>query len=191
MKAAFLVLTLAAGAVTATAAPVAYEVDPTHTYPSFEADHLGGLSVWRGKMEKSKGTVMLDKAAGAGEVDIEIDLDSIDFGNRQLNNWAIGDKFFDTKNNPKARYKGTLAGFVDGKPTKVNGQLTMKGVTKPVELTIASFKCMPHPLSKRDLCGADAMGSFDRDDFGLGFGKEYGFRTKVDLRIQVEAVATN
>ena len=49
---------------------------------------------------------------------------------------------------------------------------------------------MPHPLLKRELCGADAQGMFNRDEFGLGYGKEYGFRMGVQLRIQVEAIAT-
>ena len=163
---------------------------PEHTYPSFEADHLGGLSVWRGKLKKSSGTVTLDKAAGSGSVDVTVDLDSIDFGHRQLNNWAVGAQFFDTAQNAGAAYRGRLENFVDGAPTQVTGELALHGVTRPLTLKINSFKCMPHPLLKRELCGADAQGMFNRDEFGLGYGKEYGFRMGVQLRIQVEAIAT-
>jgi polyisoprenoid-binding protein YceI len=172
------------------AAPVTYKIDPEHTYPSFEADHLGGLSVWRGKLKKSSGTVTLDKAAGSGSVDVTVDLDSIDFGHRQLNNWAVGAQFFDTAQNAGAAYRGRLENFVDGAPTQVTGELALHGVTRPLTLKINSFKCMPHPLLKRELCGADAQGMFNRDEFGLGYGKEYGFRMGVQLRIQVEAIAT-
>ncbi len=65
----------------------------------------------------------------------------------------------------------------------------MHGVTRPLTLTVHALKCVAHPMLKRDYCGADASGSFNRDDFGLGAGKDYGFDMKVDLRIQVEAIA--
>jgi polyisoprenoid-binding protein YceI len=171
------------------AAPVTYQVDPMHTYPSFEADHMG-VSFWRGKMNKSAGTVMLDKSAGAGSVDITIDLSSIDFGLEAMNTWAKGKDFFNVKKSPKAIYKGKLENFVDGNPTQVSGELTLNGRTKPVNLTISRFKCLPHPMLKREFCGADASGSFKRDEFGLEAGKDYGFNMDVALRIQVEAVAT-
>jgi polyisoprenoid-binding protein YceI len=71
----------------------------------------------------------------------------------------------------------------------VTGTLTLNGQTQPVNLTIHRFKCVPHPMLKRELCGSDASGSFKRDAFGLTAGKDYGFRMDVGLRIQVEAVA--
>jgi len=58
-----------------------------------------------------------------------------------------------------------------------------------MDLTIHQLKCMPHPMFKRDFCGADASGSFNREEFGLGAGKDWGFKMDVSLRIQVEAVA--
>jgi len=177
-------------ATPAIAAPVTYTIDPEHTYPSFEADHLAGLSVWRGKMNKSAGTVTLDKDSGSGEVDVAVELGSIDFGQKQLERWAVGPQFFDAKKHPQARYRGRLDGFVNGMPTQVVGALTLRGVTRPLTLRLNSFKCMPHPIFKRELCGADAQGSFKRDEFGLDAGKDYGFNMDVQLRIQVEALAT-
>jgi len=182
-----LTLVIAAPAI---AAPVTYKIDPEHTYPSFEADHLAGLSVWRGKMNKSAGTVTLDKDSGSGEVDVAVELGSIDFGQKQLERWAVGPQFFDAKKHPQARYRGRLDGFVNGMPTQVVGALTLRGVTRPLTLRLNSFKCMPHPIFKRELCGADAQGSFKRDEFGLDAGKDYGFNMDVLLRIQVEALAT-
>lgn len=176
-------------APTAQAAPALYTIDPTHTFPSFEADHMG-LSVWRGKFNKSTGTVTLDKTAGSGEVDITIDMDSIDFGLDAMNAKARGDGMFDTTQFPLATYKGQLAGFVNGAPTQVVGRLTMHGITRPLTLQIQSFKCRPHPMYRRDWCGADALATFQRDDFGVDTGKEYGFKMDVTLRIQVEAVKT-
>lgn len=171
------------------AAPALYTIDSAHTFPSFEADHMG-MSLWRGKFNKTSGTVTLDKAAGSGEVDITIDMDSIDFGLDVMNAKARGDGMFDTTQFPLATYKGQLAGFVNGAPTQVVGRLTMHGVTRPVELKILSFKCRPHPMYRRDWCGADALATFQRDDFGVDSGKEWGFDMGVTLRIQVEAVKT-
>lgn len=176
-------------AAAAFAAPTTYEVDPQHTYPSFEADHLGGLSVWRGKFNKTAGRIVLDKAAGTGAVDLVIDIDSIDFGLDQMNAVAKGQDMFDAERFPYARYRGQLEGFTEGGPTRVVGEFTLHGVTQPLTLQIRQFKCVPHPLFKRELCGADAHASFQRDAFGIDAGKRFGFNMEVALRIQVEALA--
>lgn len=181
---------LALQATIAVAAPVTYEIDPTHTFPSFEADHMG-ISVWRGKLNTSSGTVTLDKAAGTGSVKVDIDVGSIDFGLDIMNDKARSAELFDAEKYPKATYTGTLSDFRDGAPTKVQGQLTLHGVTKPVDLDIKHFKCIPHPLNKRDLCGADALATIRRDEFGMSAGKDYGFDMNVVLRIQIEATASN
>src|SRR2546423_8779288 len=114
-------LALAAGSVLAE--PVTYPIDPAHTYPSFEADHFGGLSNWRGKFDKSSGTIVLDKDKSSGTVDITIDATSIDFGHAKLNDHAKSAEMFDVAKFPTATYKGTLAKFKDGAPTEVEGQL--------------------------------------------------------------------
>ena len=183
-----LVACIASLPLSATAATVTYKVDPEHTYPSFEADHLGGLSTWRGKFNHSTGTITLDKAAGTGTVEIVVDMASADFGHDVLNKAMQGKEMFEADRYPQAIYKGRLADFVEGKPTRVVGDLTLHGVTQPLTLTIDTFKCMPHPLFKRELCGADALATFRRDDFGMTAGKDYGFSMDVALRIQVEAI---
>lgn len=174
---------------TALAATVAYDIDPEHTFPSFEADHLGGLSVWRGKFNRSHGSVSLDREAGNGTVEVVIDVSSIDFGHDALNQHAVGPELFDAEKYPQAVYKGQLEGFVEGRPTRVAGELTLHGVTRPVELELAGFKCMPHPVLRREVCGADALATIQRDEFGMEAGKDYGFDMAVTLRIQVEAIA--
>lgn len=173
----------------ATAAETTYDLDPAHTFPSFEADHLGGLSVWRGKFNSSRGSVSLDRAAGTGRLEVVVDTASVDFGLDAMDEHARGEGLLDVAQWPQARYTGRLVDFVDGRPTRVEGELTLRGVTRPLALEIRSFKCMPHPLHGRQLCGADALATFQRDDFGIDAGKDYGFDMAVTLRIQVEAVA--
>jgi polyisoprenoid-binding protein YceI len=180
---------LLAASGSALAAATTYRIDPDHTYPSFEADHMGGLSVWRGKFNHTRGTVTLDKAAGLGTVDVTVDMTSADFGQEQLNKGAQGKDLFETAKYPQARYTGKLVDFVNGAPTRVTGKLTLHGVTHPLDLKIDSFKCMQHPVFKREVCGADALATFRRDTFGIDAGKDYGFGMDVTLRIQVEAIA--
>ena len=175
------------GAVSA--APFSYDIDPEHTYPSFEADHMG-LSIWRGKFNKTTGKVTLDKSAGTGTVDIAIETASIDFGHAKVREYVAGPDQLDAAKYPTLTYKGRLGRFVNGAPTELTGELTLRGATKPVALKINSFKCIPHPLIKRELCGADAFGTFKRSDFGMEYGEQWGFKPEVTLRIQVEALRT-
>ncbi|WP_454829761.1 YceI family protein [Pseudoxanthomonas wuyuanensis] len=181
-----ILLVLAFAASTAAAEEKIYVLDPGHTFPSFEADHMG-MSTWRGKFNHSRGEVRIDRERGTGQVEVVIDSRSIDFGLDALNEWAIGEQFFDTAKYPEATYRGKLTAFRDGAPTQVEGELTLHGVTRPLTLTIDRFKCQPHPMHKRDWCGADAHATFDRSQFGLDAGKDYGFDMDVTLRIQVEA----
>lgn len=170
------------------AEPVTYQIDPTHTHPSFEADHMGGLSTWRGKFNQASGTIVMDKAARTGTVEVTIDVGSIDFGNDKLNEHARSADMFDVAKYPTAVYKGELRDFEDGKPGKVVGTLTLHGVTRPLTLEIDEFLCKPHPVSKKEVCGADASAEFKRSDFGVSYGQAYGFKQEVELQIQVEAV---
>ncbi|HEV2230391.1 MAG TPA: YceI family protein [Steroidobacteraceae bacterium] len=181
----FAVASLAAGA--ALAAPVTYQVDPAHTYPSFEADHFGGMSVWRGKFDRSSGSIVLDREAGTGTVDITIDAASIDFGHAKLNEHVKSPEMLDVQKYPTALYKGTLTNFKNGAPTEVHGELTLHGVTKPLNLKINSFLCKMTPLAKGERCGADASATLNRADFGINYGDKYGFNMTVKLAIQVEA----
>ena len=191
MKLKQLCIALLASGLTATAfaAVDTYKIDPAHTYPSFEADHMG-LSVWRGKYKKTSGTIMLDRAAKTGSIDILIDAASIDFGHEGMNAHAKKDDIFDVAKFPEVTYKSKTITFTGDVPTSINGELTLHGVTKPVTLTISKFKCIMHPMHKKEVCGADASASFNRGDFGVTKGLPM-FSPEVKLAIQVEAVKTN
>ena len=185
---------IAAGALascvslSAFAAADTYQLDPTHTYPSFEADHFGGLSVWRGKFTKSSGTVTLDRTAKTGTVEVNVDPASIATGNGKLDDHLKSAEFFDVSKFPAATYKGTDIKFDGDKPSEVIGTLTMHGVTKPINLKVESFKCFVNPMMKKEVCGVEATTTFDRGDFGMDYGKAYGFSLKTVLHIQAEGV---
>jgi polyisoprenoid-binding protein YceI len=166
------------------AAPVTYNLDPKHTYPSFAADHFGGLSVWRGKFDATSGKVVYDKDAKSGSIEVTVDMNSIDFGMPKLNEHAKSAEIFDAAKYPTATYTGKFTKFDGATPTEAEGTLTMHGVTKPVTLKIDSFKCMH--LQNRDVCGADASATLNRADFGVNYGEKVGFKQEVKLQIQVE-----
>ncbi|HET9817804.1 MAG TPA: YceI family protein [Rhodanobacteraceae bacterium] len=192
-------LALLAAASIAEAQPVTYTIDPDHTYPSFAADHMG-LSIWRGKFDHTSGTITLDRAAHTGTVHIVTQVSSINFGNPPLTKMVLRDQlpaslcqsqcaFFDAAQYPQAVYDGKLADFVDGAPTRVVGTLTLRGITRPLDLKIEQFKCVPDPMLKpRERCGAEASATFDRAAFGIDAGKSFGLDMTVSMQIQVEAV---
>jgi polyisoprenoid-binding protein YceI len=164
-----------------------YNIDPSHTYPSFEADHMG-LSFWRGKFTKSSGKIILDRQAKTGgSVEISIDASTVDFGHAKMNEKARGDEIFNVAKFPTITYKSTALKYEGDKLVVVEGEMTMLGITKPLSLTLTHFKCLIHPLHKREVCGADAHGRFDRSDFGMNIGLPR-FSPEIKLAIQVEGV---
>lgn len=173
-------LTAPAQAVTET-----YSIDPSHTYPSFETSHMD-ISVWRGKFNRSQGRVELDRERQQGSVDVRIEAASIDFGHEKMNEVARGENFFQVERFPEIRYRGRLR-FDGGQPVAVDGELSLLGVTRPVQLRIERFRCVVHPLLRREVCGADALAEFDRRDFDMDYSAQYG-STQVRLAIQVEAM---
>jgi polyisoprenoid-binding protein YceI len=191
MKHHYALLLLISGITSAGAASTTYNVDPDHTHPSFEVDHFGGVSIWRGTFKKTSGTVQIDTAAKTGTVDVVIDTATIDFAHDKLNEHVSSPEMLDVAKYPTAEYKGKFVEFANGAPKTISGDLTLHGVTKPVTLTINTFKCFQNPMLKKQVCGADASGSFNRADFGVNYGQQYGFKQDVLLRIQVEGVKVN
>jgi polyisoprenoid-binding protein YceI len=162
-----------------------YTIDPNHTYPSLEFSHIG-LSIWRGKFNKTSGKVTLDRNSRTGTADIQVDTASIDFGHDKMNEFALGADWLNVEKFPTMTYKGVLK-FKGDSPTSMDGELTLLGVTKPVALKINSFTCIFHPYFKKEVCGADAEGVLNRADFGMSQYSE-GEAGRIQIRIQVEAI---
>jgi len=168
------------------AAPVTYILDSRHTYPSFEADHFGGLSVWRGKFTDTSGKVVYDKEAKTGSIEVTVNMSSVNYGYPKLDEHAKSAEILDVAKYPTATYSGTFTQFNAAGPSEAQGTLTLHGVSKPLTLKINSFLCKPNPQTKKEVCGADASATFNRSDFGITFGDAYGFQMWVKLQIQVE-----
>jgi polyisoprenoid-binding protein YceI len=168
------------------AAPVTYVLDPKHTFPSFAADHMGGLSVWRGKFTDTSGKVVYDKDAKSGSIEVTVNMNSVDFGLAKLDEHTKSPEILDAAKFPTATFSGQFTQFNGATPTEAAGTLTLHGISKPLTLKINSFMCKPNPMTKKEVCGADASGTFNRSDFGITYGDAYGFKMWVKLEIQVE-----
>ena len=171
-------------AAPALAAPETFNVEPTHTFPRFSYNHLG-YSVQLSRFDKTSGKVVLDKAAKTGSVDIVINTKSVSTGSDVFNEHIQGEDFLDTGKFPTATFKSTKVVFEGDKPAKIEGNLTLKGVTKPVTLTVTSFQTMPHPMVKKDALGANAFTTVKRTDFNMGKNAPYvGDEVRIDIAIE-------
>jgi polyisoprenoid-binding protein YceI len=182
--------TLAALAISAAfalpAAADSYTIDPGHTYPGFEINHLG-FSTMRGTFDATSGSVTLDPAAKSGSIEITIDTASIDTGHAKRDDHLKSEEFFNVAKFPSMTYKATKLKFNGDKLAGADGELTLLGVTKPVTLAVTSFNCGPHPMNKKQVCGANATATIKRSEFGM---KAYvpAVGDEVKISIEVEAV---
>ena len=179
-------LIISAAATSAFAAPETYGIDPTHTFPSFSYSHFG-LTTQISKFEKTTGTVTLDKAAKTGAVDITIDMTSVNTGYATFNEHIQGEDFLDTAKYPTATFKSTKVTFDGDKPASIDGDLTIKGVTKPVTLKVTHFSTMPHPMLKKDAIGANASTVIKRSEFNASkYAPNVG--DEVTITVSLEAI---
>jgi len=171
-------------ATSAIAAPQTYVVEGTHTFPRFSYSHFG-YSTQLSRFDKTTGTVVFDAEGKTGSVDIVIDMTSVNTGFADFNGHIQGEDFLDTAKFPKATFKSTKVVYQDGKPTSIDGQLTIKGVTKPVTLTVSSFQAMPHPMLKKAALGANAWTVIKRSEFNAGKYAPYvGDDVRIDIAIE-------
>ena len=143
-----------------------YSIDPNHTFPVFEVNHLG-FSTQHVRFDKTSGTITLDMAAKKGSVDLKIETTSLDMGFPLWNEHMSADGFFNTAKFPTMTFKSTKLIFKDDKVVAAEGDFTMLGVTKPLTITVNDFKCGDHPMLKKPMCGANITGTIKRSDFGM------------------------
>lgn len=174
----------AAAAAPALAAPETFVLDGSHTFPRFSYSHFG-YSTQLSSFSKTTGKVVFDKVAKTGAVDIVIDTKSVNTGFDTFNEHIQGEDFLNTAKFPTATFKSTKVVFEGDKPAKVEGQLTIKGVTKPVTLTVTSFQAMPHPMMKKDAIGANAYTVIKRSEFNAGKYAPYvGDEVRIDVALE-------
>ena len=182
---AILALTVSV-ALPAFAAPETYVVEGTHTFPSFSYTHLG-FSTQQSRFDKTTGKITIDRAAKTGSLDVSIDAKSVNTGVEVFNGHLKGEDYFNVEKFPVITFKSSNFKFDGDKPATINGDLTIKGVTKPVTLAVTSFNCAPHPFTKKEVCGANASTKIKRSEFNAGKNAP-AVSDEVTLNIAVEAV---
>jgi polyisoprenoid-binding protein YceI len=168
MKKLFAALFCSLSLASVLAAVDVYERDPDHTFAWFEFNHLG-YSMQRDRFDKVDATVTLDLANQVGTVEVAIDAHSVSTGSRMFDQVLQSETFFDANKFPLITFKSTRLSF--GKfddVTSVDGILTIKGISRPLTLTVTHFKCMMHPMLRKPACGLNATGKVSRSDFNLG-----------------------
>lgn len=163
-----------------------YTIDPTHTFPAFEIDHLG-FSTQRGRFNLTQGKLVLDEENKTGSVEISIDDASIDTGLAKLEEHLRAEDFFDVKRFPTLLFKGDQFRFVEDRLVAVSGHLTLHGVTLPVSLNVTRYKCGLNVARLRKVCGADLSTRIKRSDYGMSKGTPF-VGDEVRVSIQVEAI---
>ncbi len=186
----FVLSLTAAAALLAGASQVqaaSYAIDPTHTFATFEISHFG-TTTNRGRFDKKGGTVEFDRAAKTGKVELTIDTTSINTGTAQFDKHLQSAELFDAAKFPTAKFVADKFSFNGDKVSEVAGTLTLLGKTNPVTLKANNFNCYTSPMLKREVCGGDFETTFDRTQFGMNYGIDWGFPKNVRLLVQVEAI---
>lgn len=173
-----------AGQAGAQEAAQRFVLDPTHTFPSFEIRHQG-VSLMRGKFNRTQGRVVLDPTGKENLIEVVVDANSVDTGLDDLNQKLRGSAFFSAHRFPDVRFVATRIEFKDGKPVSAHGELTMLGQTRPLSLEIRDYACTLQFLTRRPLCGADVHATLKRSEFGMNFGIPL-IGDEVRLAIEVE-----
>ena len=179
-----LLLALLAG-LALPAAAADYVVDPSHTYATFEIDHMG-FSTQRGQFERTSGQIRYDQEARTGQIEIRIDAASLDTGFKLRDDVLRGSEWFNVESFPDIIFRSQRLVFNEERPIAVEGLLVMLGETRPMRLDIARFKCGLNLAVRKRGCGADAQGMLRRSEFGMQTGLPF-IGDEVRLRIQVEA----
>lgn len=152
------------------AAPLAqadtYVIDPTHTFAFWEVNHLG-LSNFKGRFDRTEGTIQFSPADRSGRADITIHADSVNSGVADLDEHLRNEDFFHVEKYPTLRFVGEGFHFDGERVVAVDGELTMLGTTQPVQLQFTSFNCLEHPMRRVQACGGNAVAHVQRSHFGM------------------------
>lgn len=168
----------------ALATPETFIIDTNHTKPRFSYNHFG-YSIQMSRFDKVSGKIVLDKETKQGSMNVTIDTTSVNTGFALFNEHIQDVDFFDTAKYPTATFTSDKLNYKADQLSSIDGTLTIKGISKPVKLTVTSLMCMPHPMKKKDACGANASVVVKRSDFDMGKHVPYvGDEVTIDLPVE-------
>ena len=181
------VVAILAGAVAGPApAQETYVIDPVHSQPMFEVQHMS-FSLQRGTFSKVTGKITLDRAARKGALDVTIDTSTVKTIDPRLDTHVRGEDFFNVAKYPSMTFKSSELRFDGDRVVGADGELTLLGITKPVKLKVANFVCGDHPFNKKPMCGAEVTATIKRSEWGMKYGVPKAVGDDVKITIPVEA----
>lgn len=166
-----------------------YKIDPAHTFSSFEYTHWG-LSQQRGRFDKNAGMIEFDPETKTGAIDIQINIASVNTGTAMFDEILRSEQFFDAAQFPNILFKSKALRFDEDKLTKVEGDLTIKEITRPVIFEITHFACRFMVIYMRRACGANGYTKILRSDFNIGRFVPF-VSDAVTLHFSLEAIRTD
>jgi len=168
------------------AAPETFVIDTPHSFSNFEAGRMG-INWIRGRFNKTAGKITLDRAEKKGSIEAEIDVGSVDTGYARRDELLRTEDYFNVAQHPTMTFRADNPRFNGDALAGANGELTMLGVTRPVSLEITSFKCITHPVNKREICGAIAQTTIQRSEFGMTKASR-SISNEIRIWINIEAI---
>ena len=164
-----------------------YTIDPSHSEPRYEIQHMRGLSTQWGSFGKLSGKVTLDRGARKGTIDVTIDTASIRSHDARVDAILKGENYFNVEKYPTMSFKSTNLAFDGDKLVGADGELTMIGVTRPVALKVSNFSCGENPFNKKPVCGGEATATIKRSEWGMKYGVPKAVSDEVRLTLPIEA----
>ena len=176
------------GATAAQAEPVAYTLDPTHTQVDFRWQHLG-LSTPAASMDQVQGTLNWDAANPTrSSVRVTMPVAGVRTRVAALDEHFRSAPYFDAAAHPNVTFESTRVERARGANRyRVHGNLTIKGITRPVVLDARLNAAKPHPMFKAPAVGFNATGSVKRSDFDMKESLPM-VSDRIELNITAEAV---
>ncbi|MDN8182031.1 YceI family protein [Acinetobacter baumannii] len=183
-------LAVALASTVTLAAPVDYKIDPTHTATVFSWNHFG-FSTPSANFSDIQGVIKVDNAKPANSsVNVTIPLSSVNTNVPALDKEFQEEAWFNAAKYPNITFKSTKVETKDKKHFKITGDLTVKGITKPVVLDAVLNKQGEHPMAKVPAIGFNATTSFNRSDFGLGnYVPNVGDKITVNITTETTAAS--
>ncbi len=165
-----------------------YQLDPSHTNAIFEIDHFG-TSTNIGIFNNLEGVLSFDAKQQTGHINIDIPMSKLDTGRKQFDEHLKAADLFNAAQYPSMNFKSSKWHFNKGKVSKIEGILTLKGVSKPITLTASKFNCYNSPMfANKEVCGGDFSATIDRTLWGMDYLVKMGMSKTVNLTIHAEGV---
>ncbi|CUU07929.1 MAG: YceI family protein [Fimbriimonadales bacterium] len=166
---------------------ITYRIDPVHSTVIFRVKHMNTAFVY-GRFNQFSGTLVVDeKNPERSSVQFEIDLNSVDTGNAQRDDHLRSPDFFNTRQFPKATFKSTRVRKINNTTVEVQGNLTLRGVTKPLTVRVTFTGKGRNPRGQ-EIIGFETTFTIKRSEFGINYGLNGGLSDEVRLTVSVEAI---